>query len=68
MKSPCFISAYAFVYLLLLNPLIYFHKNLYELYTVRGPQHSMTYFSTMSTMENLCCKVEATLTPLWVLK
>jgi len=33
---------------MLLNHLIYFQKNLYELYTVGGPQHSMTYFSTMS--------------------
>jgi hypothetical protein len=42
------VSICTHVYLLLLNHLIYFQKKLYELYTVRQPQHSMTYFSTMS--------------------
>jgi len=43
-----YFSICTLVYLLLLNHLIYFQKNLYELYTV-GRLHSMTYFSTMST-------------------
>jgi hypothetical protein len=43
-----YVSICTHVYLLLLNHLIYFQKNLYELNTVRGPQHGMTYFSVMS--------------------
>jgi len=69
MKSPCCISAYALLSTYCCWTIWSIFRKIYMNFILSADYIAWhTFLQWVQTMENLHCKVEATLTPLWVLK